>query len=123
MIPKVLREQATQVLHKVSNVPGVERAFMDRAGEVPQAIIEIDRDRAARYGLNVGDIEDVIEIGLGGKAATELWEGEKHFQRRRPSAGTGARPGEPAARFWWTLRTACTSRSNKSPPSRKPAAA
>jgi cobalt-zinc-cadmium resistance protein CzcA len=77
--PKVLREQVTQVLRKVSGVAGVERAFIDRAGEVPQAIIEIDRDRASRYGLNVGDIEDEIEIGLGGKAATELWEGEKHF--------------------------------------------
>ncbi len=77
--PKVLRDQVTQVLHKVSDVKGVERAFIDRAGEVPQAIIEIDRDRASRYGLNVGDIEDEIEIGLGGKAATELWEGEKHF--------------------------------------------
>jgi len=69
----------TQVLRKVGGVAGVERAFIDRAGEVPQAIIEIDRDRASRYGLNVGDIEDEIEIGLGGKAATELWEGEKHF--------------------------------------------
>src|ERR1051326_1831258 len=77
--PKVLREQVTEVLHNVSGVKGVERAFIDRAGEVPQAIIEIDRDRASRYGLNVGDIEDEIEIGLGGKAATELWEGEKHF--------------------------------------------
>ena len=77
--PKILREQVAQVLHKISNVPGVERAYIDRAGEVPQAIIEIDRDRASRYGLNVGDIEDEIEIGLGGKAATELWEGEKHF--------------------------------------------
>jgi cobalt-zinc-cadmium resistance protein CzcA len=77
--PKVLREQVTQVLRKVSGVQGVERAFIDRAGEVPQANIEIDRDRASRYGLNVGDIEDEIEIGLGGKAATELWEGEKHF--------------------------------------------
>jgi cobalt-zinc-cadmium resistance protein CzcA len=46
---------------------------------VPQALIEIDRARAARYGLNVADVEDVIETGLGGKAATELWEGEKHF--------------------------------------------
>jgi cobalt-zinc-cadmium resistance protein CzcA len=46
---------------------------------VPQALIEIDRALAARYGLNIGDIEDVIEIGLAGKAATELWEGEKHF--------------------------------------------
>jgi len=77
--PKVLREQVSQVLRKIGDVPGVSRAFIDRAGEVPQANIEIDRDRAARYGLNVGDIEDEIEIGLGGKAATELWEGEKHF--------------------------------------------
>jgi cobalt-zinc-cadmium resistance protein CzcA len=77
--PKVLRDQVAQVLRKIGDVPGVSRAFIDRAGEVPQANIEIDRGRAARYGLNVGDIEDEIEIGLGGKAATELWEGEKHF--------------------------------------------
>src|SRR5437667_3499149 len=77
--PRVLRAQVSEVLRRIANVPGVERAFIDRAGEVPQAIIEIDRARAARYGLNVGDIEDEIEIGLGGKAATELWEGEKHF--------------------------------------------
>src|SRR5213592_1745874 len=66
-----------QVVIKVfGEDPKVLRA---QVGEVPQAIIEIDRARAARYGLNVGDIEDEIEIGLGGKAATELWEGEKHF--------------------------------------------
>ena len=77
--PQVLREKAEQVLHSVATVPGVARAFIDRAGEVPQSLIEIDRLRAARYGLNVSDVEDVIETGLGGKAATELWEGEKHF--------------------------------------------
>ena len=32
-----------------------------------------------RYGLNVADIGDVIETALGGKAATELWEGERKF--------------------------------------------
>jgi cobalt-zinc-cadmium resistance protein CzcA len=76
----VLRAQVEQVLKKVRDVPGVARAFIDRAGEVPQALIEIDRACAARYGLNVSDVEDVIETGLGGKAATELWEGEKHFK-------------------------------------------
>jgi cobalt-zinc-cadmium resistance protein CzcA len=75
----VLRTQVEQVLLQVRDVPGVARAFIDRAGAVPQALIEIDRARAARYGLNVADVEDVIETGLGGKAATELWEGEKHF--------------------------------------------
>jgi len=76
---KILRTLAIRVLHAIEDVPGVERSFIDRPGEVPQAIITIDRSQAARYGLNVGDIEDEIEIGLGGKAATELWEGEKHF--------------------------------------------
>jgi len=42
-------------------------------------LIEIDRDRAARYGLNVSDIQDVIETGLAGKAATESGR-EKTFQ-------------------------------------------
>jgi heavy metal efflux system protein len=74
-----LRNKAQEMLKTISDVPGVDTAAVDRAGEVPQALIEIDRDRAARYGLNIGDIEDVIEIGLAGKAATELWEGEKHF--------------------------------------------
>ena len=74
-----LREKARELLEAVASVPGVQRAAIDRAGEVPQAVIEIDRNRAARYGLNIGDVEDVIELGLAGKAATELWEGEKHF--------------------------------------------
>jgi cobalt-zinc-cadmium resistance protein CzcA len=74
-----LRQKAQELLKAIAGVPGVQTAAIDRAGEVPQALIEIDRERAARYGLNIGDIEDVIEIGLAGKAATELWEGEKHF--------------------------------------------
>jgi cobalt-zinc-cadmium resistance protein CzcA len=53
--------------------------------------LEIDQARAARYGLNVADIEDQIEIGLGGKAATELWEGEKHFSVVARLAGTDRR--------------------------------
>ncbi len=77
--PAGLRAKAETVLARVVDVRGVTRAFVDRAGEVPQVQVEIDRARAARFGLNVGDLEDEIEIGLGGKAATELWEGERHF--------------------------------------------
>ncbi|HHT9110197.1 MAG TPA: efflux RND transporter permease subunit [Candidatus Brocadiaceae bacterium] len=75
----VLRQKAREVLRIISKVDGVARAFIDRFGEVPQLQIEIDRQRAARYGLNVADIQDVIEIALGGKTATEIWEGEKRF--------------------------------------------
>ena len=74
-----LRAKAHEMLAAIGNVRGVESAEIDRGGEVPQLLIEIDRERAARYGLNVGDIEDVIDISLAGKEATELWEGERHF--------------------------------------------
>jgi heavy metal efflux system protein len=74
-----LRHLARDVVHTIAPVRGVARAFVDRAGQVPQLQIEIDRARAARYGLNVADVEDVIETALGGKTATELWEGERRF--------------------------------------------
>ncbi|HZS10536.1 MAG TPA: CusA/CzcA family heavy metal efflux RND transporter [Blastocatellia bacterium] len=76
---EVLKENAQKVLSTIAPVRGVARAFIDRYGEVPQLQIEIDRARAARYGLNVADIQDVIETALGGKAATEIQEGEKRF--------------------------------------------
>jgi cobalt-zinc-cadmium resistance protein CzcA len=75
----VLRDQSQQVLDAVKDVLGVKRAFIDRLGELPQLLIRVDREAAARYGLNVADIQDVIEMVLGGKAATQLWEGERHF--------------------------------------------
>ena len=60
-------------------VRGVQRAEVDRLGELPQLVVDIDRERAARYGLNVSDVQDVIEAALAGKAATQIWEGERKF--------------------------------------------
>ena len=68
-----------EILAQVGEVPGVTRALIDRVGELPNYLVEIDRARAARYGLNVADIQDLIEVGLGGKAATYIWEGERRF--------------------------------------------
>ncbi len=76
---RTLRETGRQVLDRIGAVPGVARAFIDRDGDLPQYRLEIDREAAARYGLNVMDVQDVIETALAGKAATELWEGERHF--------------------------------------------
>ena len=75
----VLKEQSQQVLAAISDVPGVARAMVDRQGELPQELIQIDRGQAARYGLNIVDIQDVIETVLGGREATVIWEGEKKF--------------------------------------------
>lgn len=75
----VLRNNGREVLDRIGKVPGVVRAFIDRDGELPQYRLEIDRDAAAHYGLNVVDVQDVVETALAGKAATELWEGDRHF--------------------------------------------
>src|SRR5207237_408779 len=75
----VIKESAVQVLKQVSTVPGVARAFVDRLGELPQIQVHVDRARAARYGINVADVQDVIESALGGKAVTQVWEGEQRF--------------------------------------------
>ena len=75
----LLRKTAKKITDQISTVAGVANAYIDRDGDLPQEIIDIDRDAAARYGINVGDIQDVIETALAGKATTELWEGERHF--------------------------------------------
>ncbi|MBI1357888.1 MAG: CusA/CzcA family heavy metal efflux RND transporter [Acidobacteria bacterium] len=75
----VLKQEIQKVLEVITPIRGVGRAFVDRAGYIPQLQVEIDRERAARYGLNVADIQDVIETALGGRPATQIWEGEKRY--------------------------------------------
>jgi cobalt-zinc-cadmium resistance protein CzcA len=74
-----LNRLATRMVSLARSTRGVMRAFIDREGRLPQMKIDIDRDAAARYGINVGDVQDVIETALAGKASSELWEGERHF--------------------------------------------
>ena len=86
-----INSDAAQILEHISSVPGVVRAFIDREGSLPQYLIDIDRAAASRYGINVGDIQDLVETALAGKATSELWEGEKHF-----SVVVRLKPGERA---------------------------
>jgi cobalt-zinc-cadmium resistance protein CzcA len=74
-----LQRLGQDILGKVRGVAGVARAFIDRNGQLPQYRVEIDRARAARHGLAIADIEDVIETALAGKDATYLWQGERRF--------------------------------------------
>ena len=76
---QVLRQTTEAIEREVRQVRGVSRAEIDRQGELPQLLIHIDRERAARHGLNVGDVQDVIESALAGKGATSLWDGERRF--------------------------------------------
>ncbi len=75
----VLRSVMEQMQAQFKQVAGVQRAEVDRLGELPQLQIEIDREAAGRVGLNIQDVQDVIETALAGKAATQIWEGERKF--------------------------------------------
>jgi len=85
-VVKVAGDDLTELRHLVEamqrefkQVKGIQRAEVDRLGELPQLVIDINRERAARYGLNVSDIQDVIEAALAGKSSTQIWEGERKF--------------------------------------------
>jgi cobalt-zinc-cadmium resistance protein CzcA len=74
-----LKHLTESIEREIKQVKGVYRAEIDRAGDLPQLVIDIKRDRAARYGLNVSDVQDVIETALAGKSTTQIWEGERKF--------------------------------------------
>jgi cobalt-zinc-cadmium resistance protein CzcA len=74
-----LTKAAESIEREIKRVPGVYRSEINRAGNLPQLLIEVDRTRAARLGLNVSDVQDVIEAALAGKVTTYLWEGERKF--------------------------------------------
>src|SRR5438309_4273440 len=75
----VLRRAGEEIKRVLERVPGVEDLAVVQSAMLPQVHIVVDRAAIARYGLNIADVEDVIETAIGGKAATSLWEGERHF--------------------------------------------
>jgi cobalt-zinc-cadmium resistance protein CzcA len=72
--------KAQEVARVALTVPGTGDFKIDRVGGQMNLNITIDRQMIARHGLNVGDVNDVIEAAVAGKAATEIYEGERRFE-------------------------------------------
>ncbi len=72
-------------------MPGAVDVVPDQSIGKGYLEITIDRQKAARYGVNVGDIQDVIEVALGGKPITMTVEGRERFPVRIRYARAGAR--------------------------------
>ena len=77
-----IQEVSEQVAEVLKQIPGAVDVFPDQSRGKGYLEIKIDRDRAARYGVNVGDVQDVIETALGGKAITMTVEGRERFPVR-----------------------------------------
>ena len=71
-----------QVLHNLQGVKGVEDlGILINLGQ-PEFSIRLDQQKMALYGINTADANAAIEMAIGGKAATELYEGERKFDIR-----------------------------------------
>ena len=75
-----LRELASRTLDEIRQVPGAADSAIEQEADQSQLRILIQRPQVARYGLNVQDIQDLIELAIGGKAVSTLYEGERRFE-------------------------------------------
>lgn len=79
---KTLDEKADKVLNILKTVKGVDDLGVLRNLGQPEFRIELDQRKMALYGVSTADANSVIEMAIGGKAATELYEGERRFDIR-----------------------------------------
>lgn len=76
---KILKEKADEIADVVRNVRGASDVSTEQISGQTYLNIYIDRSAIARYGLNVDDVQRIVEIAIGGKIATEVIEGEARF--------------------------------------------
>ncbi len=75
----VLKDKAEAIARVLGKVPGAADINVEKVSGLAYLQIEIDRDKIARYGINVADVQQVVETAIGGKEATKVYEGQKVF--------------------------------------------
>lgn len=76
---EVLNKTATKIAEAMEKVDGASEVKVEQTSGLPVLTINIDRDKAARYGLNVGDVQDTVAVAVGGQRAGTLFEGDRRF--------------------------------------------
>src|SRR5271157_3484583 len=76
---KVLEAKGEEIVGVMHTVPGIADLGLFRVIGQPNLEFTVDRARAARYGINVADIQDAIETAVGGKAVTQVLQGEQRY--------------------------------------------
>ena len=74
-----LQTKALEIKRRLSQVPGFAELTVVRELGQPSLLIDVDRDKIARYGINVADVEAIVQAAVGGQAATQVIQGEKLF--------------------------------------------
>jgi heavy metal efflux system protein len=76
---EILNIIGEDVANLLENLPGTDNFFLEQTIGQPYLNIEIDRQAASSYGLNVDNIQEVIEAGIGGMVVSEVYEGQRRF--------------------------------------------
>jgi heavy metal efflux system protein len=76
---RVLEEKGDAVVNVMRHVPGVEDLGLFRVLGQPNLNITVDRLQTARHGINVADVQDAVETAVGGKAVSQVLQGEQRY--------------------------------------------
>lgn len=76
---RVLRKKADEVARLAQNIPGATGIKVEKITGQQYLNIILDRPAIARYGFNVSEINDLVEMAIGGKEATRIYEGQRNF--------------------------------------------
>jgi cobalt-zinc-cadmium resistance protein CzcA len=76
---KILQEKANQITGILRSIEGATDVAAEQQSGLAQLVISIDREKIARFGINIADVEEVIAMAVGGKPATQMLEGERRF--------------------------------------------
>ena len=75
----ILRQNAQRILEVIRGVPGAADTAIEQEADQAQLRLRIDRQAVARYGINVRDVQDQIEMAIGGRTVGTMFEGERRF--------------------------------------------
>ncbi len=76
---KMMRNKADSIATIIKSMQGSESVNIEQEGTQEQLAIKINREFAARYGINVSDIQNMIEAAIGGKSISVLYDGTKRY--------------------------------------------
>ena len=74
-----LLHEAEKISRILATIPGATDVRVEQVTGLPVLTIQLDRREMARLGLNVSDVQDVIEIAIGGKQAGQVFQGDRRF--------------------------------------------
>ncbi len=76
---EVLNREAFRIKKAIEDIPGVADISVEKTAGLPQMLVKYDRDKLARYGLDIAGLNEMIQMAFAGKKVGNVFEGEKRF--------------------------------------------